>query len=138
MSAKGGFRVRGGIIEEMVKTKWFFFNPQTKTHCVSNCLAVYKLWESTEDFHSAWGYIKQCGDYLARKYNITEGATMEELRKITEELGITVLKHDSKDVLLDEDKPFFLIKDSHCMVCLPPDERSQKIHEFTKQFTKRN
>ena len=39
-------KVRGRALETIIKEHWFIVDPVTKTHCVSDCVALLELYRS--------------------------------------------------------------------------------------------
>jgi hypothetical protein len=55
-------------------------DPVTKTHCVSDCVALLELYRSDEPIQSVWSYVKRRGKTIAEKLQIQKGADLETLQ----------------------------------------------------------
>jgi hypothetical protein len=70
-------KTKGQFLKDIIDHKWYVLNPNTKKHCVADCLAALELYRSDKHLVSAWGYIKKSGDRIAVENNICDGATNE-------------------------------------------------------------
>lgn len=82
---------KGSMIKEITQGKWIIINPTTKTHCVSDCLAILELYRSNKNLIAMKRCIKQRGDEIADKYAIREGCPSLKLQKISEDFDVPVV-----------------------------------------------
>jgi len=128
-------KVKGRFMETIVKTAWYIVNPNTKTHCVADCIAILKAYRSAMVLVSLWGYVKRCGKELAEKHNIGSGATTEQLKELAETYQVDVVFNMSEDREEWDCDAYLIVQDGHCMIALNPENpRSKIIHDLSERF----
>lgn len=116
---------RGAIMKEVVQGNWIVINPLTKTHCVSDCLAILELYRSDKALVAVKSYIKKRGNEIADKYDIKDGCPESLLNDISKDFSVNIAIGADKDYEELTEDAYMIIEDEHCYICLNPEnERS--------------
>jgi hypothetical protein len=84
-------KTKGKFLESIVAGSWYVINPATKSHCVADCLAVLKILRADFELVSIWSYIKKTGQLIADENNIRDGATVEQLKELSEKYQVDIV-----------------------------------------------
>lgn len=130
---------RGAIMKEVVQGRWVVINPLTKTHCVSDCLAILELYRGEQALVAVKSHIKNRGNQIAEKYDMREGCPESLLQKISEDFKVNIAIGADKDYEELTEDAYLIVEDEHCYICLNPEnERSHQIKDLiARLYTER-